>query len=169
MDYGKLTFDQVKAIVTKLGGMEGIRRFLSGETVVTVNNNIFKNNKAEDGWKLLEDVPFKKEQFVPEVVVLLEPGESKLSRISNEEIKRRSQKLNAHFGQKHAEYLLEHQELIPKKWRNKLLVFPGTVWMSKDNARSIPCIYWDNDEWHLHFDWLALDWNHSNQLVRFLE
>jgi len=34
MKYGELNLGQVEAIVNKLGGMEGVRRFLSGELVV---------------------------------------------------------------------------------------------------------------------------------------
>ena len=36
MKYGKLTLGQVEAVVNKLGGMEGVKRFLSGETVIQV-------------------------------------------------------------------------------------------------------------------------------------
>jgi len=35
MKYGELTLGQIEAIVNKLGGMEGVMRFLSGETMVT--------------------------------------------------------------------------------------------------------------------------------------
>lgn len=35
MKYGELTLGKVEAIVNKLGGMEGVQRFLSGQTEVT--------------------------------------------------------------------------------------------------------------------------------------
>lgn len=36
MKYGELNLGQIEAIVNKLGGMDGVRRFLSGETVVKI-------------------------------------------------------------------------------------------------------------------------------------
>lgn len=41
MKYGELTLGQIEAIVNKLGGMDGVRRFLSGEIVVSSIASIF--------------------------------------------------------------------------------------------------------------------------------
>lgn len=41
MKYGELTLGQMEAIVNKLGGMDGVKRFLSGETVVKTAERIF--------------------------------------------------------------------------------------------------------------------------------
>jgi len=35
MKYGELTLGQIEAAVNKLGGMEGVQRFLSGQAKVT--------------------------------------------------------------------------------------------------------------------------------------
>ena len=59
------TAGQLNAIVKKLGGKEGAMAFLRGETAVATKNNVFKNDKAKDGWKLLEDVPFDGKEFTP--------------------------------------------------------------------------------------------------------
>jgi hypothetical protein len=40
MEYGELNLDQVEAIVNKLGGMEGVQRFLSGE--MTIKGDLLK-------------------------------------------------------------------------------------------------------------------------------
>src|SRR3990167_6729355 len=79
----------------------------------------FKNDKTKDGWKLLEDVPFNGDKFEPEIMEFLKSGESY---VNGEVMKQRAKELNAHLGQGHAEYLLEHQELIPKECRGKYLV-----------------------------------------------
>lgn len=42
MKYGELTLGQVEAIVNKMGGMEGVKRFLSGKTVVKEEDRQFK-------------------------------------------------------------------------------------------------------------------------------
>ena len=42
MKYGEITFGQMEAIINKLGGMEGVQRFLSGEIVVKAPEHTFK-------------------------------------------------------------------------------------------------------------------------------
>lgn len=37
MKYGKLNLGQIEAVVNKMGGMEGIHKFLSGETIIIPN------------------------------------------------------------------------------------------------------------------------------------
>ena len=68
MKYGELTLGQVEAIVNKLGGMEGVKRFLSSETVVKEMERKFKTWKtinlgtgletAEDFRRALRDGEF---------------------------------------------------------------------------------------------------------------
>ena len=41
MKYGELTLGQTEAIVNKLGGMEGVQRFLSGELVVQMATKVW--------------------------------------------------------------------------------------------------------------------------------
>lgn len=57
MKYGELTLGQVEAIVNKLGGMGGVKRLLSGETVVSVANRVFKKAKRVVGnlYRLIVD------------------------------------------------------------------------------------------------------------------
>ncbi len=46
MKYGELTLGQVEAIVNKLGGMEGVKRFLSGELPVSAKTKVWKTWKT---------------------------------------------------------------------------------------------------------------------------
>lgn len=58
MKYGALTLGQVEALVNKLGGMEGIQRFLSGETVVNAverNFPAWKTIRIGTGLKTADD------------------------------------------------------------------------------------------------------------------
>jgi len=41
MKYGEATMGQFEAVINKLGGMEGLKRFLSGESVIKAAKNIF--------------------------------------------------------------------------------------------------------------------------------
>jgi len=46
MKYGELTLGQVEAVVNKLGGMEGVKRFLVGEMVISEAERKFKTWKT---------------------------------------------------------------------------------------------------------------------------
>lgn len=46
MKYGELTLGQVEALVNKLGGMEGVQRFLSGELLVSATPKVWKTWKT---------------------------------------------------------------------------------------------------------------------------
>src|SRR3989344_4293612 len=61
MKYNEMTFGQMEAIINKLGGMDGVRRFLSGETVVKVFKqtlptfHVWKTIKLGTGLKTADD------------------------------------------------------------------------------------------------------------------
>ena len=156
-------------LVKKLGGEDGwvwlsaLKRFLRKEN--PWEKPLFKYDKTKDGWKLLEPGPeFNGKPFTPDIMEFLKSNESY---VNGEVMKQRAKELNAHLGQKHAEYLLEHQELISKDWQGKYyLVFPGTVWQYRGGRRNVPCLRWDGGEWYLYFYWLGNDWYGSDRLVR---
>ena len=65
----------------------------------------FKYDKTNDGWTLLEDVPFDGKQFTPDIVEFLKPGgllKSGESSVNGEVMKQRAKELNANLGQRHA-------------------------------------------------------------------
>lgn len=124
----------------------------------------FKYDKTKDGWTLLEDIPFDGKQFIPDIVEFLKPNESY---VNSDVMRTRAKELNANLGQRHAEYLLKHQELIPAEWRGKYyFVFPGTVWRDSDGDWCVACLYWDGGRWCLYFYWLGDGWSSRDRLVR---
>lgn len=123
-----------------------------------------KYDKTKDGWTKLEDVPFDGKSFVPDIVEFLKPNESS---VNGEVMKQRAKELGAHLGQAHAEYLLDHQELIPTEWRGKYyLTFAGTVWQDGFGRRFVAYLYWGGDRWYLHFYWLEDVWFSRDRLLR---
>lgn len=159
-----LTQLQARAVEDRYDGCKCMR---TGATMLAP----LKYDKTRDGWTLLEDVLFDLsgqdgKLFVPDIVEFLKPNEFF---VNGEEMKRRGrEELNAHLGQHHAEYLMEHQELIPKEWRGKYyLVFPGTVWQGSYSRRLVPYLHWDGDRWCLDFHWLRGDWGPVGRLVCF--
>ena len=58
MKYGELNLGQVEAVVNKLGGMEGVKRFLAGETMAKETEHefdIWKTIKLGTGLKTAEE------------------------------------------------------------------------------------------------------------------
>ena len=78
MKYGELNLGQVEAVVNKLGGMEGVRRFLSGELVVEGLEHQFKIWKtiklgtglktADDFRKALKDSGFNVSEWANDIL-----------------------------------------------------------------------------------------------------
>ena len=163
MKYGGLTFGQVEAVVNKLGGMEGVQRFLSGASVVKDAVVAFQRDLRKEGYEPLEDVPFDGQPFTPDIIGFLKSGESY---VNGDVMRTRAREANANLGHLHAEYLLNHQDLIPTEWRGKYyLVFPGTVWRSRGGRRRVPCLGWHGDRWCLRFAWLGHGWYSVDRLV----
>lgn len=127
--------------------------------VVTGN---FKYDKRKDGWTLLENQPRRISSTI-EAVPFLKNGEGS---VDGEVIATRAIKLDANYGQEDAEWLLEHQDMIPVELRNFYLVFPATKWRNPDGSRGVPYLGWSGDRWRLNFIWLVLDFFDDVRLVR---
>ena len=75
----------------------------------------FKNDKTKHGWVLVESTPKPKKFTMDlELVSFLKDGESY---ITGEEFLKRAKDMKAEMNQYDAEYLLEHQDKIPKEWQ----------------------------------------------------
>lgn len=78
MKYGELNLGQVEAVVNKLGGMEGVKRFLSCETVIQVAEHKFKTWKtiklgtglktAEEFRRVLRDGEFRLSDWASDIL-----------------------------------------------------------------------------------------------------
>lgn len=87
--------------------------------------------------------------------------------ISGDEMLKKAKELDATSGKEECEYLLEHQDLIPKKYRgDKYLVFPEYTKLSSVGYRGVACLYWDGSTWVLYWHWLVLDFDSHGLVVR---
>lgn len=146
------TLGYTKTMSVLQGVVEGVVQVVS-----------FKRDMTKEGCALLEDVPFDGKSFTPDIVGFLKSGESY---VKGDVMRSRAKELNTNLGQRHAEYLLNHQELISKEWRGKYyLVFPGTVWQHRIGSCRVPYLSWDGDQWFLSFLWLGSDWGSDVRLV----
>ena len=127
----------------------------------------FVYDRTRDGWELLEDVGFTSiDPGKLELVQFLEQGETI---IVGTEMARRAKELRANLGQRHAEFLLEHQAKIPKEFRKYYLVFTGTKWRGPDGRLGVAYLYWRGGQWVLYFGWLESDWSSVGRLPRLRE
>ncbi len=128
---------------------------------------VFSRDMRKEGWKLVEDIggPGKVVITDLEIISFLHEGEKEKS-VSGEVMRSRAVDLGANLGQRHAEYLLEHQIEIPKEFRKFYLVFPGTVWRDSDGDLDAPCLRWSGAGWCLDFAWLGNGWSVSGRLLR---
>jgi hypothetical protein len=52
------------------------------------------------------------------------------------------------------DYLLDHPELIPEKWKSKAVFFWGTIYRSSDNGSlCVRYLYWHGGRWYWRFGW----------------
>lgn len=125
----------------------------------------FKRDMCKEGWKVVEDVG-EVELLLPdklELVPFLIEGKKYINR---EELVRRVKEQKANLGQRQAEYLFEHQEEIPKEWRQYYLVFTGTIWRGRYGPRRVPCLVWRGGRWCFGFYWLGGGFGSRVRLVR---
>ena len=121
----------------------------TGSAGATVGTSL-KNDKAATGWTLLEDATEPGSISAETIAVnpILEDGMDLLG----DEMVEFVEKLDVpKLGQRHAEYLVEHQDEIPEAWRRNSLVFLGTVWLGQEGNHHVPCLSFYQGEWELTF------------------
>jgi hypothetical protein len=133
-----------------------------------IDRGRFIYDKRKDGWELVEDVDFSPIDISKlELIPFLKAGENYIN--GEEMVRRASTEFKINLGQRHAEYLLKHQDEIPKEFREFYPVFTGTIWRSPFGDRSVAYLYWLGERWCLSFDWLDNGWNSSDRLPRLRE
>ncbi len=169
MKYGELNLGQVEAIVNKLGGMDGVHKFLSGaivrmvESLIDCDTNPFvpKDWEVEEhkkGGKLVLDLS--------KVRLHLSPNQQDDKVIEGNKLRKELASepvLNANV----LDYLLAHPELIPEEWKkdecgnNRYIFFWGTIYHSDDGDLFVRCLSWYGGAWKWRWDsyWLDDDWS----------
>ncbi len=140
MKYGGLTLGQIEAIVNKLGGMEGVQKFLSGALMVTRLHIIDCDAKPfiPHGW-CIEEHKKGGQLIFDSSKILLHRSLDQQSRGSiggnklREELENKPT-LNASV----LDYLLAHPELIPEEWTKckygdeHRIFFFGTIYRNSE-------------------------------------
>jgi hypothetical protein len=126
-----------------------------------VATGTFKYDKRKDGWTLLENSSRRISSSIDAVSFLKNEN-----LVKGNVMAQRAVELDANYGQEDAEWLLEHQDMIPAELRNFYLVFPATKWRRLVGDRRVPYLRWDGRRWRLNFLWLGLAFRAYVRLVR---
>ena len=127
----------------------------------TTIGGTLKNDKTNDGWELLVDATEPTEISGDALTIHEFDGN-----IFGEEVVERVAQLEGLLGQRHLEYLLDHQDEIPEHFRPFSLVFAGTRWMGTDGNNQVPCVSWRQGAWELTFGILEGGLDDRDRLVR---
>lgn len=126
-----------------------------------------RDMRKEEGWKLVEDCGRDPALTIDTIPRLLHIPFLKKNEdwIAGEEVVVRARgELAANWGQQDAEFLLEHQHLIPVSYRDKYILFTGTIWQRRDGHRIVACLNWRGSKWYLRFDWLGAGYDSDDAL-----
>ncbi len=168
MKYGELNLGQVEAIVNKLGGMEGVQRFLSGESVVKMVGHIINcdaNPFTPSGWKVELHTKGGQLAFDPTKIKLyLSPNQQNGKRIEGNKLRKELANepvLNANV----LDYLLAHPELIPEDWKKdergntRYIFFWETIYRYSRGHLCVRFLYLSGGAWGWRGNWLGFDWS----------
>ncbi len=170
MKYGELNLGQVEAIVNKLGGMDGVHRFLSGKSMVKMVEHLIDCDAdpfTPSGWKVEEHKKGGQFAFDPAKIKLYLSlnqqggkcieGNKLRKELANEPV------LNANV----LDYLLAHPELIPEGWKKdekgntRYIFFWGTIYRGSDGSLFVRYLYFRDGRWGWNCRWLDIGW-HDN-------
>ena len=161
MKYSELNLGQVEAIVNKLGGMNGVQRFLRGELTVSA--------RSASPIPINRSAPFNSEKFIgkgwtikEEDTCSLALNELDLTKVSletmlrpdelsvkGEERLRRLKESNfIRLDAKMFQTLWENKAAIPESWKERVVFFDGTILRSLRGDRCILSLYWHNGKWY---------------------
>ncbi len=126
----------------------GLREALS---VLAAGGGIgsLRNDKSLDGWELVRDVT--EPESVSADSIEMAPFAEGIEDLIGEPMVELIMGTPDLLGQRHAEYLLDHQEQIPEEFQRYSLVFPGTIWRSQDQNHQVPCLTCRQGVWDLIF------------------
>jgi len=78
---------------------------------------------------------------------------------------KRAVEMDANLGEDDGQYLLDHQDDIPKELRGKV-VFVFTDWRHPDASDGDYYVFWRGGRWVRYWGWLDGHWGGSNRVLR---
>ena len=178
--FAEITSAVIRALPKGIGGLDPkrvISAVQNGEALEKQLHTVFcrltsvaifkRDMRKEDNWKLLEDWGRNPEltlDTIPNLVHVLFLKKNE-GWIGGEELVIRARgDLKANWGQQDAEFLLDNQHLIPESFRDRYIVFTGTIWQGRGGDPIVAFLNWNGSKWHLNFDGLDTDYDSNNAL-----
>lgn len=163
-EFGSLTLDEVSALIQKLGGNEGARRFLhndSKDTKLNKEENLIDcgaNPFCPSYWEVEEHRKDGTLVWDPKKVRLhLDDAQRGEGRIGGHDL-RKALKGKPVLNANVLDHLLKHPHLIPREWKKKYVFFWGTVYRNRVGYLIVRYLYWDGDRWSWNGYWLGNEW-----------
>lgn len=160
MKYGRYTLGQIEAVLNKLGGEEGVDRFLAGDREVVIKRHVINTKLTpyhdEEFFGLAEHRAIRPRsgglyEWDADLVDLWHPSAEALKKepcISGHiDMLRQFVLLNATVR----DYLLKHPELVPSSWQAFTLCFFGTIFSGRGKVKYLPTIRWNGRCWKNEF------------------
>jgi len=169
MKYGELNLGQVEAIVNKLGGMEGVQRFLSGELVLKAPDHPVYGVTVDYGLTLAQMIELGKYDWTNNNITVdhfLVKGEGKrevqvvlfhFNKVMAFDNVVATMKQEG-FGPARIEHLLALGAKQPELQRQFPIVALGSVWRSSAVDRRVAYLGWGGAERGLGLYWCECDW-----------
>lgn len=167
MKYSDATFGLAEAVFNKLGGMEGVQRFMRDDAEVVIKTYTIDcdaNPYVPDGWKVEEHIKGGELRWNPDEVELYLCDKQKGNVIEGNELcKLLKDKpvLNANV----LDYLLANPQLIPEEWKGKAVFFWGTIYRNSDGRLCVRYLCWRGGRWDWSNYWLDFNFDDRNPAV----
>lgn len=162
MKYPGMTLGRVEAIINKLGGEEGVKRFLSGQTEVVAKVHIIDCDAepfVPQGWSVEEHQKAGQFEWSPERVQLYLSANQRDGKSIRGHDLREELRGQAVLNTNVLDYLLNHPHLIPEEWKDKSVFFWGTVYRFPDGALCVRYLGWRGASWRWSFSSLNCVWD----------
>lgn len=156
MKYPKVNLGQVEAVWNKLGGEEGVARFLRNESRVVIDRHIIDLDASPfvpEGWKVEEHKQGGQFEWDP-TKVALHLADGQQNGIVGTELRKLLEGqpvMNANL----LDYLLKNPQLIPEDWKGKAAFFWGTVYRFDGGRLCVRYLLWNGSVWFWCRSWLV--------------
>lgn len=111
-----------------------------------------------DGWQVVEHQKQGEFEWDPAEVSLYLSNEQQ-GNIYIEGNKLREELKNQKvFNTNLLDYLLSHRELIPEEWKDKYILFWGTIYRHPGGFLCVRYLRWGGGRWDWRYRWLGLRW-----------
>ena len=176
MKYPDLDLGTIEAVVNKLGGMDGVRRFLAeyfretGEFTVKIPalaRPTIAELRTKYSWiDRIESDTSPTEAVTLKLGTVLHPDEERIK--GSEYECRRAPLLGRMFGYQQFVWLVDHQDEHPafRVLLGQIYIDgPGLVAVHADGSRDFPCLYRSGERWGLGWDWVEGDLDRLGRLA----